>query len=280
MTIRPLAAHDLTTAPDWMREHGILPDRWRDEFTRTLIASDAGGETIGVGMMWTAQVHPGRFSATVIVAPDRRRCGVGSALVTALANAQPERRPFIWGAAESDRAHAFVATFTTRTIQRSPLNQFVTKRAGALRSDGRVRSAREVPRNSLEQAWAAMYEWTHADWHPVGLDAARVLHAEFWHGLDVEATSIALDSSGRIGALIAVYRDADETIIAGEATMRNTPDGPELVAGCMRRALDELARDGVHAVVVDGHETDPHLMPVCDALGPVTSWHRILEVTV
>ena len=169
--IRDLVRADLAATPSWLRERSMLPDRWRDEHTRTLIAEDGAGEAIGAGAMWTSRVHSDRYSVDLIVAPAHRRAGIATALLAALADLQPAPKPLIWGAAETDPAHGFAATVGARTIQRAPLDTFQTSRAARLSQDDRVTSAGAIPPAVVRRAWADMYEWTHADWHPVGPDA-------------------------------------------------------------------------------------------------------------
>ncbi len=277
LTIRRLIADDLATAPAWLSERSIRPDGWRDETTRTLIAVDDAGASIGAGIMWTSRVHPGRYSVDVAVAPEQRRRGIGSQLVAALAASQPEPRPFLWGAAEADPGHAFVARFGARTIQRAPLDPVPTAHAARLRPDDRVTSAATASQAVTEDAWAGMYEWTHVDWHPMGLDARGALVEDLWDEIDPELSSIAVAAGGEITAVLLVFVDGDVPIIAGETVARDTADGALIVEGCVRRCLDELARRGATETLIEGHVSDPHLAPLFDTLGLGTRWHRIIE---
>lgn len=277
LTIRPLAADDVATAPAWLRERTILSDGWRDETTRTLIAVDDAGASIGAGIMWTSRVHPGRYSVDVAVAPEQRRRGIGSQLVAALAALQPEPHPFLWGADDADPGHAFVARFGARTIQQAPLDPVPTAHAARLRPDDRVAPAATASPTALEDAWADTYEWTHADWHPMGSDARGPLTEKLWDEIDPELSSITVAAGGEITAVLLVFGDGDVPIIAGETVTRDTSDGARLLEGCMRRCLDGLARRGVAESMIDGHVSDPHLAPLFDKLGPITRWHRVVE---
>lgn len=227
--------------------------------------------------MWTSRVHPGRYNVDLVVAPEHRRMGIATALLRALAELQPAPQPFIWGAAESDPAHAFAASLGARTIQRSPLDRFSTAHAVRLRPHDRARSVREVTPSAVEHAWADMYEWTHAEWHPVGPGSRGALIEDLWSETDADASSVALLPSGGVGAVVLVFVDSKVPVIAGETASCETSDGARLLEGAIRRSLDELARRGTPEVAFDGHESDPHLMPVLRTLGPLTRWHRIVE---
>ncbi|BAU31663.1 acetyltransferase, GNAT family [Microcella alkaliphila] len=277
MIVRSLTSDDVSLAPAWLRERSMLPDRWSDEHTRTLIAEDGAGEPIGAGTMWTSRVHPDRYSVDLIVAPAHRRAGIATALLAALADLQPAPKPLIWGAAETDPAQEFVAAFGGRTIQRAPLDTFQTSRAVRLRPHDDVASAAAVSRVALEQAWADMYEWTHADWHPMGPDARAALVEDLWDEIDPHLSSVAVSASGAIDAVLLVYIDGARPVVAGETVARNTAAGATLLEGCVRRTFEQLAGSGVAETLLDAHETDPHFAPLFDALGPVTRWHRIVE---
>lgn len=277
MILRSPTSDDMSLAPAWLRERRMLPDRWRDEHTRTLIAEDRAGESIGAGAMWTSRVHPDRYSVDLVVAPGHRRAGIATALLAALADLQPAPKPFIWGAAENDPAHEFVATLDARTIQRSPLNTFHTSRAVRLRPHDDVAPAAAVSRVALEQAWADMYEWTHADWHPMGPDARGALVEDLWDEIDPHLSSIAISATGAIDAVLLVFIDGGRPVVAGETVSRDTTAGTRLLEGSVRRTFDQLAERWVAETLLDAHETDPHFAPLFEALGPVTRWHRIVE---
>lgn len=282
MRIRALVRADLAATPIWLRERSMLPDRWRDEQTRTLIAEDGAGEAIGAGAMWTSRVHPDRYSVDLIVAPAHRRAGIATALLAALADLQPVPKPLIWEAAETDPAHGFAATVGARTIQRAPLDTFQTSRAARLSQDDRVTSAGAIPPAVVGRAWADMYGWTHADWHPVGPDARGTLVEDLCDEIDPHLSSIAVSATGAIDAVLLVFTDSEVPVIAGETVARDTAAGATLLAGCVRRTFDQLAGAGVAETLLDAHEADaheadPHFAPLFDVLGPVTRWHRIVQ---
>ena len=277
MILRSLTTDDMSLVPAWLRERSMLPDRWRDEHTRTIIAEDGAGEPIGAATMWTSPVHPDRYSVDLVVAPDHRRAGIATALLEALTELQPEPKRFIWGAAETDPAHGFAATFGARTIQRAPLDTFQTSRAVRLRPPDDIASAAAVSRVALEQAWVDMYEWTHADWHPVGPDTRAALVEDLWDEIDPHLSSIAVSATGAIDAVLLVFIDGGQPVVAGETVSRDTPAGTRLLEGCARRTFNLLAGAGFAETLLDAHETDPHFAPLFNALGPVTRWHRIVE---
>lgn len=122
-----------------------------------------------------------------------------------------------------------------------------------------------------------MYEWTHADWRPVGPDARGALVEDLWSEIDPHLSSIALPATGAIDAVLLVFIDGGRPVVAGETVSRDTSAGKRLLEGCLRRTFDLLASAGFAETLLDAHETDPHFASLFDALGPVTHWHRIVE---
>ncbi|BAU31688.1 acetyltransferase, GNAT family [Microcella alkaliphila] len=245
MILRSLTTDDTSLAPDWLRGRRMLPDRWRDEHTRTLIAEDGAGEPIGAATMWTSPVHPDRYSVDLVVAPDHRRAGIATALLEALTELQPEPKRFIWGAAETDPAHGFAATFGARTIQRAPLDTFQTSRAVRLRPPDDIASAAAVSRVALEQAWVDMYEWTHADWHPVEPDTRAALVEDLWDEIDPHLSSIAVSATGAIDAVLLVFIDGGQPVVAGETVSRDTPGRHATARGLRASNVQPVGRRGV-----------------------------------
>lgn len=253
-------------------------DGWRDEHTRSAIAFDDSGEPVAVGMIWTSRVHGDRYWCEIEVAGARRRQGIGSEMFEHLGRLRAEPLRFMTRGFVDEERIAFADALGARTIQVVPPVHIGVEKRSALRSSSSVHSGEDVTRAAIEAANAQTYEWTHADWSPVGPGFGTALNEDLWDELDREATSVALDAEGVILAMAMAYTDSTVPVITSEAVTSRCDDGERLVEGCIRRTLDVFAQRGVKDVQFDGHVSDPHFMPVLARLEPTGRWFRLVEI--
>jgi len=273
----PLTQADIDGAAAWMRDIPLRADRWRGDDTRSLVAT-ASGVPVAAGIMWTSRVHGDRYWFEIAVAPEHRRRGVARAVFAALSARRARRIPFIArGYVDEDRL-AFVRALGARTIQVVPPAAVAVGARDVLRPHAAVRAATSASWDELRAANAATYEWTHADWSPVGPDFSLALNEDLAEELDAEASSIAV-VDGRIAATCLVYRDSAPPVVTAETVARTTPDGELLVEGCVRRSLEVLADRGTDVTEFDGHVSDPHFLPVWTRLSPDGRWFHLVEVS-
>ncbi|MDN6794348.1 MAG: hypothetical protein L0L69_04700 [Propionibacterium sp.] len=127
---------------------------------------------------------------------------------------------------------------------------------------------------------AATYRWTHAAWAPTADGFEDVLAEVVRTEVDQGATSVALDPQRRPLALTVVSVDCDPPVITAETVAPDIPDGERLLGGCPRRSFDVLASRGLSSVELDGHVSDPHLLPVWVRLEPTGQWFHLVEIPV
>ncbi|WP_206448040.1 GNAT family N-acetyltransferase [Agrococcus sp. KRD186] len=277
MAFRELRPEDLDRAASWLVDGGFRADRWRDDHTRSAVASDAG-RVIAAGMIWTSRVHGDRYWVRIIVEPDRRRQGHGRAMLAHLSTLRPAELPFMArGFFDSDEM-AFADGLGAHTIQVVPPARIATSSRTRLRALDSVVSAGGLTRATIEAANAETYEWVHAAWSPVGPGFESALNEDLWDELDPQATSVALDADGRILAMAMGYQDSSPPVVTAETVRIDQEGGERLVEACIRRTLDVYAERGVDEVEFDGHVTDPHFMPIWARLQPAGEWFRLVEV--
>lgn len=276
MQFTPLTQDAVDSAPEWMRAIPLRADGWRDEHTRSVLARE-GEDVVAAGTLWTSRVHGDRYWCEIVVDPERRRAGIGRAVFAHLSRSRADDLPFITRGYVDEERVAFARALGGRTIQIVPPAEIAVSGRGALRTHTAVMSGADVPWADLAATNAEVYAWTHAPWSPVAADFADALNEDLGDELDVEATSVAV-VDGRIVATCMVYRDTTPPIITAETVAADTPDGERLVEACVRRSLDVLAGRGVTEVELDGHVSDPHLLPVWTRLSPMGRWFHLLEV--
>lgn len=278
MFFRPLVQVDLDSGPSWFSSIELRADGWRDRHTRSLIALD-GGVPVAAGLIWTSRVHGDRYWVAAVVDPERRRQGIGTALVGELARLRAEPLRFMTRGFVDAPALAFADALGARTIQIVPPMDVAVARRDALREvtpDTVAGSA--VGLEGLGAAWASAYAWSHADWSPTAPDFADALLEGFGDEVDLEATSVELDGGGSVVALCVAFTGGDVPVLCGETTERDTLNGERLVESCLRRTLDVLAERGVSAVEMDGHVSDPHWLSAWIRLQPTGTWFRLVEI--
>ncbi|WEG08874.1 GNAT family N-acetyltransferase [Microbacterium horticulturae] len=280
LRFRPLSARDLDEAPAWFGEIELRADEWRDVDTRSAIAVDDSGAAAAAGIIWTSRAHGDRYWIDMIVDPRRRRRGIGRAMLGHLAQLRARGIPFITrGYVDSERLN-FAYACGARTIQIVPPTRVRATRAEVLRPHRAVVAAARVPFAQVLGAHADMYEWIHRGWSPVSAGFAAVVNEGLLDDLDLDASALALDDLGHVRAIAAVYLDSEPPAVCAETTRPDEAEGERLVEGCLHHALAVLADRGVTSVDLDGHVTDPHLMPNWARLAPAGEWFLLVEIPV
>lgn len=237
-----------------------------------------GDEIVAAGAIWLSRVHDDRFWLEIVVDPERRRNGIGTALARHLSTLRSRDLPFMARGYVDDEAQRFADALGARTIQTVPPVRAALDSRTELRPHADVQPLAGADRFRVETAFAAMYRWTHEDWSPVRDGFEDALVEGLWDDLDVDASAVAVDASGGILALALTFVDTDPPLIVAETTTRDQPGGEHLVEGCIRRAMAILAHRGLILVDFDGHVSDPHFLPALSRLRPTGRWFRLVEI--
>lgn len=251
MDFEPLSQGVIDAAPDWMRAIPLRADGWRDENTRSVLATEAGAP-VAVGMIWTSRVHGDRYWFEIAVEPAFRMRGHARDMFSHLTSLRAVDIPFMArGYANEDRM-TFLRALGARTIQIVPPAHIDVAARSNLRPHPAVHSGASAGWADVRAANADVYEWTHASWSPVGEGFASALNEGLEDDLDLEATSVAV-VTGRIVANCMVYRDSLPPIVTAETTQADCPDGERLVEGCVRRSLDVVEVDAADSAAATHH---------------------------
>ncbi|MBO0812825.1 MAG: GNAT family N-acetyltransferase [Microlunatus sp.] len=276
MEFRELREEDLGSEA-WFGKIELRPDRWRDEHTRSAVAVETG-KPIAAGIIWTSRIHPDRYWIDIVVDPSRRRHGIGTAMFGHLTNLRHDDLPFKTRGYVDEQRMAFANALGARTIQVVPPALIDVSGRVVLRPHHAVGPGGSVSWAKLLEANASIYEWIHHSWSPVAPGFAGELNLGLEDHLDLDATSVAVDRSGRIRAAAMAYRAADTPVVTAESVAPDDPAGERLVEGCIRATLDTFAERGISEVEFDGHVSDPHFLPVWARLRPDGRWLRLVEI--
>ncbi|KTR94342.1 hypothetical protein NS220_09360 [Microbacterium testaceum] len=277
MHFRSLTEDDLHSSPPWWHDRSLAADLWRDSETRSAVAID-GGEIVAAGAIWLSRVHDARFWFDIVVHPEMRRRGIGTAMLRHLATLRSRDVPFAARGYVDEEKMLFADARGAVTTQIVPPARVDLSTRTSLRSHAHVQPLAGIEKDRVEAAHAAMYRWTHETWSPVRAGFEAALNEDLWAVLDVDASAAAVDDQGRISALALTYRDTDPPLIVAETTRRDQADGEHLVEGCIRRAMAILAHRGLTTVDFDGHVSDPHFLPALSRLQPTGRWFRLVEI--
>ena len=254
----------------------LRADHWRDKHTRAAVAVE-GQHLVAAGMIWTSRVHDDRYWVDIVVAPDHRRRGVGSAMFGHLCTLRHDDRALTARGFVGDPALQFADVLGARTVQVVPPSHIEVAHRVRLRPWPGVVHGTDVAMSYLAAANATTYQWTHANWAPVAPGFAQALSEDLLADLDRTATAVALCATGQPRAMALVYKDSP-TIITAETVHPHDRDGERVVEGCLRAALDAVASQGITHVEFDGHISDPHFFPAWIKLDPTGRWFRLVEI--
>ena len=220
---------------------------------RTLVAEE-GDEVVGVGSLVASARHPARYLFVAAVAPERRRRGLGSALLADLRSCA-DARPLQARVRESDepgiaflRAHGFGPVMRSRTgvVDPGEVAEWIERNAGGpLRHPSREEAAR---------FHEAAYAFEHASWSPVGErpleESLRVFCGDSW--LPESAVAAPTGVASLHGPPLAP--SAGELFLIAGTTQPDEPALRALVASALAYAADRGA-----AVSIEADEANPEL---------------------
>jgi GNAT superfamily N-acetyltransferase len=164
--------------------HG--PDMDLDGGSRRTRVYEEAAAVVGAGSLLGSARHPTRLFLVVAVAPDRRRNGVGSALLGELRRLAD--RPLLARARESDQAtvaflhaHGFGLLMRSRTGVVDPTDPVV---AAWIARQPTMVLAGGASREEVARAHEAAYRWEHKPWSPATTrpleESLRLFCGESW----------------------------------------------------------------------------------------------------
>jgi GNAT superfamily N-acetyltransferase len=154
---------------------------------RRSLVYEVDGTVVGVGTLASTSRHPSRLFVVIAVAPDRRRQGIGTALLHEL-RTLGDGRPLIARTRESDRgavaflhAHGFGHLMRNRTGVVDPGDPRV---AHWVDNQEPVAFDHEASREEIACAHEVAYGWEHASWSPTSTrppaESLRLFCGESW----------------------------------------------------------------------------------------------------
>ncbi|NNG35690.1 GNAT family N-acetyltransferase [Nakamurella aerolata] len=234
------------------------------------MAAVEDGTVIGLGTARTNAVHPGRINTAIEVRPERRREGIGSALLRCLLDARHRLRaprlPLSGKVRTGSGAAGFAAANGARVYQHCPAPVGDPRSAAmacwfADRDDadaGAVSSLDELPDRLVAQYFRELYLWVHEDWSPADVAALAAISDAAAAECDRRLSSL-VRVGGRAAAVVFAFRTDTDLELVCETLRRDQPDGRRLLARGVARTLQVAAASGVTRVEFDGHTSDPHL---------------------
>jgi GNAT superfamily N-acetyltransferase len=262
------------------RMHGESRDgeRWR----RTLVATD-GDRTIGAVTAIRSRLHPGHYMLAVEVARDRRREGIGTALVDAIRPLRPEPYAFMAKLRPEDpAASALQARLGGWPFQTCPcpvVEPSTVRSWCAAQPDPVGVTFAPLARLSEPErvdAWVEFYLWVHESWLPANPGVLREITPEIIADVDA-ARSVVAFREGRPAAVAWLFPEPNgpDTFVA-ETVHRDEPDGVPLLAATIAHCLSGASAP----VEFDGHNSDPHLAPVVATLPAAVPRHPLHLVEI
>lgn len=225
-------------------------DRWR----RTLV-SVASGEVVGAGSLLGSARHPARYFVVLLVAPEFRRRGIGSALLAELVSFG-DGRPLLARVRETDEAgleflsaRGFEVLMRNRVGVVDPSDPHV--RAWVAGSPA-ARLESDLSRQELALAHEQAYATEHASWSPTvkrpAKESMRLFCGDSW----LPQTARVVRKQGRIAAVAGLHgqplapSEGELFLIAGSA-IRDDAALRAIVAAELDLALSLGARVSIEA---------------------------------
>lgn len=277
----------------------LRPDRWRrNRNARSFIAIEDDG-VVGHCVAVDNAFHPGSRVLDLEVIPERRRCGIGSALLQAQLDVSTAP-PHLKVDESMTAVRALAAAFGAVPVQACPPWRYpVTEelRQWAAEHRGSARSIRDGERNALLDLYVAHYRAQHASWSPAAEPIA--LRGEF--AADFEASGddgfdpvrcAVLERAGQLvaSALVWPYDALHGGYEVGLETRRyNDPRSRADMEQCLAHVIDTSPDREV--LLIDSHLTEDvefamvHDLPRPtqgeDATSPTSGeWMTILAIPV
>jgi GNAT superfamily N-acetyltransferase len=263
--------------------HGAALDdgpRWR----RTLLA-ESGGRVVGAVTGATNRIHPGRYTLAVEVVADRRGEGIGRRLVEAARELRPRPLPYgtkMWP--DDPAASALLAAVGGRPFQTCPCPRLDPRdpsivdwcAARPVPAGVEFGTADALSEDERIACWVGMYEWVHEPWAPADVAALREFTPKALAAADLPRSVVA-SRAGRVSAIVWAFPEPTTIGLGTETIDPDEPDGAAILAAALARSLRTLADsdlDLADPVVLDGHDSDPHLAPVVATL-PGGPWRPL-----
>lgn len=140
-----------------------------------------------------------------------------------------------------------------------------------LPADVEVDDLRALGDATLLELWVGFYVRIHEAWSPVGdPDVVREVFAPMIdEGLD-RGRSVLVRRAGMPSAHGFVFAAGAGWLVCCEAVDPRGAEAREDVGTCLRAVAAGLMESGGRELLVDGHESDPHLYPVLRTVPHVT----------
>lgn len=279
MRIRQLNSAEVMAAQNLPWLAVAEPHLWADR----ALAAEIDGEIVGIASFTEARLHRTRLWMQIDVAFEHRREGIGTALAKALADTRTDARPFAVKAEEGSAELAFVRSLGATDYQLCPPS-VIDPRNPAVQSWALenatvpvVQPADVLTEDAIE-AFIDLYEWTHEEWSPIASReiAREAFGPEIESSLHDRASAFAL-GEGRIRAAAFAYAPIDDVIDVVAETRerewvadRDEADAERAIRSCLASSILAAAGDGVRAIAVDHHASDPHTAPAVASIPAVT----------
>ena len=165
--------------------HG--PDVDEDDRRRRTLVAELDRDLVGVGTVLASPRHPTFSFFTAVVAPEHRRCGIGSALLDELRRGW-DRRPLLARVRETDeagiaflRADRFILRMRSRSVNVDPADADVVS---WIEKQQPIALERPASRAEIARAHEQAYRRVHANWAPTPErpleESLRVFCGEGW----------------------------------------------------------------------------------------------------
>lgn len=254
-------------------------------YRRTLVATDPTGVVTGTGSVFRSRRHPDGVFSAIHVSPERRRRGVGTALLTALADQAPGLRFRVRTHTDDTEGRAFLSARGFRPVVGCRTGTLTATDDEALSAVSDLAAGRSAqPAGDLTDELVMLldrwYEQTHR-WDPPArwsLDAARE-HFGRQHVLPGSA-AVVREPDGRLAGVANLLEEPwsdDGALLLCRLTAAPVfrPDAVEIVAALAVHCIAHAAALE-RPVTIEVDDPNPPFWTVAHAL-PVR-WNPDLHV--
>jgi hypothetical protein len=117
-------------------------------------------------------------------------------------------------------------------------------------------------------AWVSMYLWVHESWSPADPDVLHEMSPAMVARADAALSVYAARDRQPCATAWAFPEPTGTVIVGAETTHRDEPEAVGVLAATLAACLRNLAAAGITDVLIDGHDSDPHLVPVIATMPP------------